>query len=163
MPEARPVEHQAEPVFIPDPNQQENEARLIAAVTATQQRAAETLARIDAGYTPPPAIPAKAAPAQAAKAAPATTAAKTASTNHATTTPAQTPQEMSTAVWRARWASAMTDVAQEFNDSLEDLPAAERALAAQRVEALNKVASTLLSGKAPPTLKPGDLDPNLST
>jgi hypothetical protein len=48
----------------------------------------------------------------------------------------------------------MTDVAREFTESLKDLSPAERAAAIQRADALNTVATTLLSGNGPPALKP---------
>jgi hypothetical protein len=164
----RPVESQPEPEFIPNPNQEEYEAALIAAIADTQRRAAETLARIDPGYTPP-------APAQAAVPPVAITTITTApaKTDPAPTTTAAAPlsttssvpatQQMVDAEWQARWASKMTKVAQEFTDNLKNRSSAERAMLIQRSGAPDRVATTRLAGKGEPDLNPGDLDANLPT
>ncbi|MEA2738361.1 MAG: hypothetical protein QOH05_1668 [Acetobacteraceae bacterium] len=45
------------------------------------------------------------------------------------------------------WASAMSDVANEFTASLGSLPPAERKLASMRANALSTCATQLLSGE----------------
>jgi hypothetical protein len=58
---------------------------------------------------------------------------------------------------QAMWAFAMTDVAQEVNASLKNLPPIERKLASRRAAALSSCANQLLLGNGPPPLQPGDL------
>jgi hypothetical protein len=58
---------------------------------------------------------------------------------------------------QAMWASAMTDVAEEFTADLANLSPQERRLATRRVAALSNCANQLLSGDVPPPPRPGDL------
>lgn len=67
--------------------------------------------------------------------------------------PAPTEQQR-----QAMWASAMTDVAQEYSASIPHLSPAERAAAAKRIAALSRCADALLSGNVPPRPQIGDLD-----
>jgi hypothetical protein len=69
-----------------------------------------------------------------------------------TETPDLTDQQL-----QAMWASAMTDVAEEFTANFENLSPQERRLATRRVAALSNCANQLLSGDVPPPPRPGDL------
>jgi hypothetical protein len=58
---------------------------------------------------------------------------------------------------QAAWASAMSDVADEFTAGLSNLPPVERKLASFRAAALSSCANQLLSGDVPSRPRPGDL------
>lgn len=58
---------------------------------------------------------------------------------------------------QAAWASAMSDVANEFTAGLSNLPPVERKLASLRAAALSSCANQLLSGEVPSRPRPGDL------
>jgi hypothetical protein len=117
-----------------------DEAVVVANVAAMQQRTAETLGRMQAEASascPTPALIPTPVPIEPSAFAASVTA------------PEQQIQAM--------WASAMTDVAGEFTASLPHLPPAQRKTATIRAAALSSTANTLISGTAPPHLKPGDL------
>ncbi len=65
-------------------------------------------------------------------------------------TKAPAPAKITEQDIQAMWATAMTDVAQEFAGELSHLPPQERRLATMRIKALSSTASTLMSGTAPP-------------
>jgi hypothetical protein len=121
----------------------QNEESVIAEVAVMQGRAAEALVSFE---TDKPAVTVAAAPLQTHVAQPKATPDQTTRTNTAS-------RKVSDAEWRSRWASAMTDVANEFTADLDKLPPAERDLAIQRTNILNNVAKQLLSGGAPPGLR----------
>jgi hypothetical protein len=121
-----------------EPDEDLNEAAVIAGVAAAQERAAETQARMQ---TEAPPIAHPAIPAQTL-AAPQTIAA-----------PMTAEQQ-----WRSMWASAAVDVAAEFTADLPNLPPAERKAATMRAAALSSSANQLLSGAVAPRLRPGDLN-----
>jgi hypothetical protein len=52
--------------------------------------------------------------------------------------------------FRTAWSAAMTDVAQEVQAEMTNLPPAERRLAAQRIDALNATANNLTNPQHPP-------------
>ena len=58
---------------------------------------------------------------------------------------------------QATWASAMSDVANEFTGSFPHLPPAERKLVSIRAAALSSCANQLLSGEVSSRPRPGDL------
>jgi hypothetical protein len=51
--------------------------------------------------------------------------------------------------FRAAWSAAMTDVAQEMQVEMDNLPPAERRLNAQRIDALNATAANLTNPTQP--------------
>jgi hypothetical protein len=121
-----------------EPDEDPNEAAVIAGVAAAQELVAEAQARMQTEAAPiaRPAIPAQ------TLAAPQTVAAP------------MTPEQQ----WQSMWASAAVDVAAEFTADLPNLPPAERKAATMRAAALSSSANQLLSGAVAPRLRPGDLN-----
>ncbi|MDR3532582.1 MAG: hypothetical protein P4L90_18765 [Rhodopila sp.] len=126
----------------PELDEDFDEAAVVASVAAAQKRAAETQARMrnaEPAVDQPP-IPAPAPIAAPPAAAPTAAAPMTAERQR-----------------QARWAAAMTDVAAEYTADIPNLPPMERKAATIRAAALSSCANDLLSGNAPPRLKPGAL------
>lgn len=126
------AEHAAEP------DEDFDEAEVIANVAAAQKRAADTQAHLQAAQRVPEPDP---IPTPAPVEAPASAA----------------PAAVAERQRQAMWAGAMADVAQEFTASLPHLPPAERKIATMRAAMLSSAASDLLSGNGPPRLRPSDL------
>jgi hypothetical protein len=116
-----------------EPDDDFDEAAVVANVAALQKRAAENLVR-------QAAVP-DSRPAPARIEAPTSVASVAAAERQV----------------QAMWASAMTEVAGEFTASLPHLPPAARKMATVRAAALSSSANALLSGTVPPRLGPGDL------
>jgi hypothetical protein len=60
--------------------------------------------------------------------------------------PARSPEEQ----YRAMWARSMTVVAAEYTAGMQNLPPAQRKLAAERAAALTSSAAALVSGRTGP-------------
>jgi hypothetical protein len=115
-----------------EPDEDHNEAAVIAGVAAAQKLVAEAQARMQTEAAP---IARPASPAQTV-AAPMTAEQR----------------------WQSMWASAAVDVAAEFTADLPNLPPGERKAATMRAAALSSSANQLLSGAVAPRLRPGDLN-----
>jgi len=144
-PETAPV-----PEFDPESDLDFDEVTVIANVAATQERAAQAVARMQgeakASRPPPtqtqaPAVPPPSAIPPASPISPPSAASEP--------TPADRERH-------AIWGAAAARVAQEYTASLPFLSPVERKNATIRAAALSSCANQLLAGNGPPPFNPGD-------
>jgi hypothetical protein len=129
------------------------EQRVIVASAQSRQRAADSQTR-SAQLKNPETPPATMQAAMAALAADSERRIAQADTAMKATG-APIPPKASAAMteddyFRAAWSAAMTDVAQEMQTEMENLPPEERRLAAQRIQALNDTVNHLANPPQPP-------------
>jgi hypothetical protein len=128
-----------------------DEATVIAAVAATQQRAEQTEARMH------PKAPLE-DPAEAPVEVPVSTPAPAPISTPACAATEPTPSERQR---QAMWGAAAARIAGEFTASLPHLPPAERRMATLRAAVLNNCANDLLSGNGAPRITPAQLAASL--